>query len=192
MERRTPETAAPNTSAESPAAGPGRVLPVNGDAGTLGPARVQRPLHLHPGFVLVVVCGGVAGALARYGLGTVLPSPGGWPLPTFVVNLAGAFLLGALLEALVRRGPDGGRLRVIRLLAGTGFMGAFTTYSSLALETTTLLGAGRAGDALGYVAATVVGGALATVAGIRAAAGQHDRQARRRSPGRAARQGRTE
>ncbi|KRE80389.1 chromosome condensation protein CrcB [Arthrobacter sp. Soil763] len=137
-------------------------------------------MHLHPGFVLVVVGGGVAGALARYGLGTVLPSPGGWPLPTLAINLAGAFLLGALLEALVRRGPDAGRLRVIRLFAGTGFMGAFTTYSSLTLETTTLLGAGRAGDALGYVAATVIGGAVATVAGIRAAAGQHARQAPRR------------
>lgn len=145
------------------------------DAGTLGEARTHRPVHLHPGFVAVVVLGGILGALARYGLGTVLPAPGGWPLPTLTINLAGAFLLGALLEALVRRGPDAGRRRVVRLLAGTGFMGAFTTYSTLALETNTLLGAGRSTDALLYVAATLVGGAAATVAGIALAAGNHRR-----------------
>jgi CrcB protein len=150
------------------------------DEGTLGEPRAHRPVHLHPGFVLVVIAGGTIGALARYGLSTVLPSPGGFPLPTLAINLAGALLLGVLLEALVRRGPDAGRLRMIRLLAGTGFMGAFTTYSTLALETNTLLGAGRTTDALVYVAATLIGGALATVAGIRAAAGHHSRMTARR------------
>ncbi|MDQ0756594.1 CrcB family protein [Arthrobacter sp. B3I4] len=150
------------------------------DEGTLGEARAHRPVHLHPGFVLLVVAGGMAGALARYGLSTVLPSPGGWPLPTLVINLAGAFLLGLLLEALVRRGPDAGRLRRVRLLAGTGFMGAFTTYSTLALEATNLLGSGRSTDAVVYVAVTLLGGALATVAGIRAAAVQQSRPVNRR------------
>jgi CrcB protein len=150
------------------------------DAGTLGEARSHRPVHLHPGFVVVVIAGGTVGALARYGLSSVLPSPGGWPLPTLVINVAGALLLGILLEALVRRGPDAGRLRVIRLLAGTGFMGAFTTYSTLALETNTMLGTGRTAEALGYVAATLLGGAIATVAGIRAAAGHHTRMTVRR------------
>lgn len=172
MEPRTPRstTPAPPFGAASP----------DMDAGTLGAARTRRPVHLHPGFVLVVIAGGVAGALARYGLSTVLPAPGGWPLPTLIINLAGAFLLGVLLEGLVRRGPDAGRLRVIRLLVGTGFMGAFTTYSTLAVETNLLLGAGRTTDALLYVAATLVGGAIATVAGIRIAAGHHTRVTPRR------------
>ena len=69
---------------------------------------------------------------------------------------------------------------MIRLLAGTGFMGAFTTYSTLALDTNTLLGAGRTTDALIYVAATLLGGAIATMAGIRAAAGHHTRMTIRR------------
>jgi CrcB protein len=137
-------------------------------------------VHRHPGLVLVVITGGVFGALARYGLSSALPSPGGWPLPTLIINLAGALLLGALLEALVRRGPDAGRLRFIRLLAGTGFMGAFTTYGTLALETNTLLGTGRTTDAVTYVGATVIGGAVATVAGIRVAAGHHSRMTARR------------
>jgi CrcB protein len=144
------------------------------------PARTHRPVHLHAGFVLVVISGGVFGAWARYGASAVLPSPGGWPLPTLVINLAGALLLGVLLEALARRGPDAGRLRVVRLLAGTGFIGAFTTYSTLALETNSLLGAGRTADAVAYVAATLIGGVVATVAGIRVAAGHHGRTAARR------------
>jgi len=162
-----------------------RQLPIDSDLtetdiGTLGEVRAHRPVHMHPGFVLVVITGGVFGALARYGFSTVLPAPGGWPLPTLIINLTGALLLGVLLEALVRRGPDAGRLRVIRLLAGTGFMGAFTTYSTLALDTNTLLGAGRTTDALIYVAATLLGGAIATMAGIRAAAGHHTRMTIRR------------
>ncbi|MBT2565322.1 CrcB family protein [Arthrobacter sp. ISL-85] len=150
---------------------------------TLGAVRVHRPVHLHPGFVLVVIVGGTFGALARYGLGSILPAPGGWPLPTLVINLAGAFMLGALLEALVRRGPDAGRLRVVRLLVGTGFMGAFTTYSTLAVEATTLFSAGRGADAFIYVGASVVAGAVATVAGIRLAAAHHARTTSR--PGKA-------
>ncbi|MGO4227450.1 CrcB family protein [Arthrobacter sp. YAF34] len=190
MEPPTPQTATPGIppSARPDTAGTDRLFrdgnqaqaSADTDAGTLGAARAPRPVHLHPGFVLVVVTGGVFGALARYGLSRVLPAPAGWPAPTLIINLTGAFLLGFLLEALVRRGPDAGRLRVVRLLAGTGFMGAFTTYSTLALETNTLLGAGRTTDALIYVAATLVGGAIATVAGIRAAAGHHTRRTVRR------------
>ena len=189
MEPPTPETAAAGPSEKTDTESTER-LPIDSDpaetstdetdAGTLGEVRAHRPVHLHPGFVLVVITGGVFGTLARYGLSTVLPSPGGWPLPTLIINLAGAFFLGVLLEALVRRGPDAGRLRMIRLLSGTGFMGAFTTYSTLALETNTLLGAGRTTDAVIYVAATLIGGAVATVAGIRVAAGHHSRMTARR------------
>ena len=153
MEPPRPETTATARPSARPDTASTERLPIDSDpaeaaaedtdAGTLGETRAHRPVHLHPGFVLVVITGGVFGALARSGLSTVLPAPGGWPLPTLIINLTGAFLLGVLLEALVRRGPDTGRLRVIRLLAGTGFMGAFTTYSTLALETNTLIGAGR-------------------------------------------------
>ncbi|UTT68839.1 CrcB family protein [Arthrobacter sp. DNA4] len=158
---------------------PGATAAAGADQGTLGEARIRRPVHLHPGFVLVVIVGGTFGALARYGLGSILPVPGGWPVPTLVINLAGAFLLGALLEALVRRGPDAGRLRLVRLLVGTGFLGAFTTYSTLAVEATTLFSAGRSADAFIYVATSVLVGAVTTVAGIRMAAAQHARTSSR-------------
>ncbi|WP_312875763.1 CrcB family protein [Arthrobacter terrae] len=88
---------------------------------------------------------GAVGTLVRYALTTVIPAPGGWPLTTLLVRLAGAFLLGLLLESLVRRGIDAGKLRILRLLVGTGFMGAFTTNSSLAVDVTMLLAVAASG-----------------------------------------------
>lgn len=148
-------------------------LPVDSDVDLPGPVAVHRPIHLHPGFVLLVVAGGCVGALARYSLGRVLPAPGGWPLPTLLINLAGAFALGALLEGLSRRGADTGRLRLVRLLVGTGFMGAFTTYSTLAVDVVHLFDAGAVAPALLYLGASLFGGMAAALAGIWVAARHH-------------------
>lgn len=152
------------------APGPGN-LPVDSDVDVKG--RAHRPIHLHPGFVLVVVSGGCLGALARYSLGLVLPSPGGWPLSTLLINVTGAFFLGVLLEGLSRRGPETGRLRLVRLLAGTGFMGAFTTYSTLAVDALHLFDSGAVAPALGYLLASLFGGVGAVVAGIWVASWHH-------------------
>lgn len=121
---------------------------------------------------LAVFCGGTLGTLARYGLSIVIPAPNGWPLPTLAINLSGAFLLGVILEAVLRRGPDAGKLRLVRLFAGTGFMGAFTTYSTLALESVQL-GAGQDYFVMVlYLLLSLFGGVLASVVGIRIAAGR--------------------
>ena len=127
---------------------------------------MSRPLHLHPRYLALVAAGGVVGALARYAVGLAVPSPGQWPLPTLLINVSGAFALGWLLESLARRGPDAGTRRLIRLTAGTGFLGAFTTYSTFSLETVQLLDAGRTGDGFGYLAGSLLGGTLATFLGI--------------------------
>ncbi|MBB6405714.1 CrcB family protein [Arthrobacter sp. AZCC_0090] len=133
----------------------------------------HRPLHLHGRFVLLVAAGGILGALSRYGFGMALPAPDAWPLPTLLINLSGALALGWLLEALVRRGPDAGLRRVARLGMGSGFLGAYTTYSTLALDSVHLLGAGRGMDALWYLAASLFGGAAATTLGIWLGAFRH-------------------
>lgn len=178
MTERTPSTQAPETE---PHAGTG-ARPVDGGSEIKTPHRAHRPIHLHPWYVLLVVAGGIAGAPARYALGTVLPAPGGWPLPTLLINLAGALALGFLLEGLSRRGPDTGRLRILRLLIGTGFIGAFTTYSTLAVDAVHLLDAGRTLDAGLYLAASLFGGAGATLAGIWLAARHHKRALSRTRP----------
>ncbi len=137
------------------------------DEGAIDPdALADRPVHRRPALLAVVAVGGAAGTAAREGLSLVVPPVGALPLATLLINLAGAFLLGVLLEALVRGGPDVGVRRIARLGLGTGFCGGFTTYSALAAATALLLVAGDAGLAVLYAAGTVLTGALATWAGI--------------------------
>jgi CrcB protein len=142
-------------------------------------AAPERPLHLRPLPILFVFCGGAVGTLSRYGVALVLPAWWGLPWSTFAVNVVGAFLLGALLEGLSRRGHDHGLRRSLRLLIGTGFMGGFTTYSSLAVDGVQLFGTDRAWQAVGYLVVTLVIGALATALGI-LLAGAHHRSVLRR------------
>lgn len=132
--------------------------------GPRGP--VVRPLHRRPGALLAVLVGGTIGTLARWGLGRALPMRDGWPLGTLAANLAGAFLLGLLLEALARAGADEGGRRTARLLLGTGFCGAFTTMSALDVEVLGLVQAHRPGLAAAYLAASLAAGLALACAGI--------------------------
>ena len=119
----------------------------------------------------LVAAGGLFGAAAREALEQAIRTrPGTFPVATFVVNLTGAFLLGLLLEALARSGEDRGRRRHLRLLAGTGFLGAFTTYSTLAIETDLLVRSGHHASATIYALASALGGLVAVAAGITAGA----------------------
>ena len=130
-------------------------------------ARQARPPHLRPLAVVLVLVGGLLGTSARYAVTLALPTRGGqWPTATFVVNLAGAFALGVLLETLERRGDDAGGRRRLRLLIGTGCLGAFTTYSTLALDTDLLVRDHHPALAVGYGLASVGLGLCATVAGL--------------------------
>lgn len=87
-----------------------------------------------------VATGGAAGALARAGLDAlaelfpysgVLASFMLLPWSTVTANLGGAFFLGALSAFLTRKMELTPQLLRLRLLAATGFAGAFTTYGSL-------------------------------------------------------------
>ncbi|HET6873769.1 MAG TPA: CrcB family protein [Acidimicrobiales bacterium] len=127
----------------------------------------SQPLHLNLAAVAAVMCGGILGAAAREAVEQAVRSAGdGFPTGTFVINLSGAFALGLLLEALVRSGDDAGWRRTARLLGGTGFCGAFTTYSTLAVETVQLARHGLWSTAGIYVGASLVGGLMVAVAGI--------------------------
>jgi CrcB protein len=123
-------------------------------------------VHLTPTFIALVALGGMAGSLARYGVERLLGTSDGLPVGTLTVNLVGAFVLGVLLEGLATRGSDVGHRRAVRLLVGTGFLGGFTTYSALAVETDGLLRDGRVALALLYVLTTVVVGLMASLAGV--------------------------
>lgn len=125
-----------------------------------------RPLHARPDALAAVALGGVSGSTLRYLVSLALPhAPQQWPAATLIVNLVGAFCLGLLLSWLVELGPDAGRRRLLRLCLGTGLLGSFTTYSTLALDVVHLLESGEAGLAGGYAAASVLLGLLAAALG---------------------------
>ncbi|MFJ2355694.1 fluoride efflux transporter FluC [Frigoribacterium sp. NPDC087798] len=136
-----------------------------------GAARPRAP-HLRPSLIALVALGGALGTAARVGITLVVPSWGAFDTAIFAINVVGAFVLGVLLERLLRSGPDEGGRRRLRLLVGTGVLGGFTTYSSLATETAALAGAGG-GDlvvAVLYGLLSLVLGVLAAAAGIRVGA----------------------
>lgn len=135
---------------------------------------VTRPPHLDLRLVGLVAAGGAVGTTARWALTEAVgTSAGGWPTATFVANVLGSFLLGALLEGLLRRGPESPRGRLVRLGAGTGVLGGFTTFSSLALEMERLLADGHVGTGLVYGVASVVLGLVACLLGVVLAARRH-------------------
>jgi CrcB protein len=113
---------------------------------------------------LVVAAGGLVGAPSRYLLDRAVSSRIESDLPwgTFVINVAGSLLLG-LLTGLTLAGhlPDIGKA-----LLGTGFCGAFTTFSTFTFETLRLLEGGRILDAVGNVALSVAVGLGAAAAGV--------------------------
>lgn len=97
--------------------------------------------------VTAVLCGGALGAVCRVEAGrAVMGVVGGvFPLGILCVNMLGSFLLGLLLGAASR--TKYGYPTATAFLA-TGFFGGFTTFSSFALDTVTLWGAGHAGFAV--------------------------------------------
>ncbi|RII96386.1 CrcB family protein, partial [Clavibacter michiganensis] len=132
-----------------------------------------RPVHLRWSSLGLVAIGGAVGTGVREALALTWPAPaGGIPVTILLINVVGAFVLGALLESLARRGPDEGRRRAIRLLVGTGVLGGFTTYSSLATDAASLTGSAL-GVAFAYAGLSLVLGAAASAAGIAAGAAIH-------------------
>jgi CrcB protein len=109
-----------------------------------------------------IFAGGCIGTLARARLAEGLAhDPGRWPWPTFIANVAGAFLLGYFATRLQERLPPA---RYRRPFLATGICGALTTFSTLQLELLRMLDKDRLGLALGYAAASIAAGFLAVAA----------------------------
>ena len=86
--------------------------------------------------ILVVMLGGAIGAIARYQLDGLIQdhTHGSLPIGTLVINVSGALALGILVGLRIEHGLPA----TLELAAGTGFCGAFTTFSSLMYESTRL------------------------------------------------------
>ena len=82
--------------------------------------------------------GGVFGALTRYGIGKWVGQrwKGDFPLATFGINITGSFVLGILYIVFLNAG---GSVLWIKNLSTTGFLGAYTTYSTFSYEIINLI-----------------------------------------------------
>lgn len=119
----------------------------------------MRPEPWHrPATIGWVALGGALGTAARFGAVEAFPAHG-WPWAVFAVNLAGSFMLGRLVETMSRHERG-------RLIAGAGFCGGLTTYSTFAVEIAVFAREGRAALAAGYLALSVAGGLAAAAAGL--------------------------
>lgn len=147
-------------------------LPLDPDA--VQPGTFKWPPHLAPSLQAVVIIGGCFGTLARYVIALLVPSShDSWPFATLAANLLGALILGVLLQTLFHLGHDEGKLKVIRLGIGTGFIGSFTSFSSLAVEVNLLHMNHHVELAISYAIVTIVGGLLTSALGIRLATHRH-------------------
>jgi CrcB protein len=114
-----------------------------------------------------IALGGAMGAPARYGVAQLVHvAPGTFPWATFWTNVSGSFALGVVLALVLQRFPP---TRYLRPFLATGFLGAYTTYSTFAVETDLLVKDGHAAIGVAYVAASLIGGLVAVWAGIVAA-----------------------
>ena len=116
--------------------------------------------------IIWVMAGGALGAAARYllGLWAMRRWGGAFPWGTLLINLTGCFLLGTFAGL-----RSGGRVALPAFLTpafGVGFVGAYTTFSTFAVETLALLEAPRSGAALAYVGLSIGLGLPLAAAGL--------------------------
>jgi fluoride exporter len=105
-----------------------------------------------------IFVGGMVGALARVWISRHLLPDDRWPWAIFLINVSGAVLLAWSVTRLQERLPQS---TYRRPLIGTGFCGAFTTFSTMQVEILTMLDDHDYGLAVGYAAASIAAGYLA-------------------------------
>ncbi|EKN70045.1 CrcB protein [Neobacillus bataviensis LMG 21833] len=108
--------------------------------------------------MVFVGVGGIFGAISRYFLGSMISrnTSSSFPIGTWFINVIGSFSLGLLAILHIEKSiPEW-----VWLLVGTGFLGAFTTFSTFGYETIQLLQQKETKKALLYITSSVVVGVL--------------------------------
>lgn len=129
------------------------------DAGQHPAFRIQNMIWMMD--YLYVAAGGALGCMCRYAMQQMPVLAGDKTWPTLAVNILGCLLIG-LVATLI---DTIGGYRTLRLIVVTGFLGGFTTYSTFALDASTLVRSGEMLRALCYVAVTLGGGYGAFIIG---------------------------
>ncbi|MGN7437787.1 MAG: fluoride efflux transporter CrcB [Alcanivorax sp.] len=105
--------------------------------------------------IVAVAIGGALGATARYGVGVgaVHVFGHGYPWGTLIVNIVGSFLMGAMITKFSQMD---GVSHVMRVMLTTGFLGAFTTFSTFSLDFMAMWQKGDALQAFIYMSVSVI------------------------------------
>jgi CrcB protein len=115
--------------------------------------------------VAVLVAGaGALGAPSRYALEWWIRTrrPSVTPIGTLVVNVSGSLALGVVVGLLLAHGLDPD----VRTVVGTGFLGAYTTFSTYAYETVRRAEDGHGRVAAAYAVGSIVAATVAAAAGL--------------------------
>jgi len=116
--------------------------------------------------IAVVALGGAFGAVARYGvnISTVHIFGHGFPWSTLAVNILGSFLMGVLIAKFSTMDNVS---HEIKALSVTGFLGAFTTFSTFAVESFFLIKNGLIMESLVYISLNLFGSIILAAAGYK-------------------------
>lgn len=111
--------------------------------------------------IMLVAIGGFFGAISRFGASSWIKSrfPSTFPFATLTINLLGSFLLGLCIGANLENSW--------KLLLGTGFLGAFTTFSTFKLENIQLHAKRKWNVLLSYLVISYTFGILLAFLGIK-------------------------
>jgi CrcB protein len=104
------------------------------------------------------------GAVARYALDTFISHrvQGAFPWGTFVINVCGSLTLGVVTGLALYHGLGSQS----RLVLGTGFCGAFTTFSTFTFETVRLAEERATTEAAVNLGGTLIAGAAVAALGL--------------------------
>jgi CrcB protein len=133
----------------------GRQVPIDPDLS---------PRHAHLDVLGATAAGGALGAPARFELAQLIHgAKDSFPWATFWTNVSGCFALGFFLVLVIRRFPPS---RYARPFFATGFLGAFTTFSTFAVETDLLIKDGHAVVGAAYAVGSLTLGLVAVWLGM--------------------------
>lgn len=119
-------------------------------------------------FTLLLIGGiglaGACGAVARYLLGRFVAErvPSQYPVGTFLINITGAFVIGLFFALVAHKLMN----PTLQLILATGFLGGYTTFSTMSWEGVQLARGGSIRSSLIYLSGSMLVGLLAAFLGI--------------------------
>jgi CrcB protein len=120
-------------------------------------------LGFSPATIFAIALGGALGTLARFLLDSALTVPAGhFPSTTLLINLSGSLAIGLLIPLVDKAS---GRAPLVRPFLIVGVLGGWTTYSTFAVDATTLIKNGHPATSVLYLAATIFGGLACVLVG---------------------------